>query len=309
MILIITHKEDYTVDFVVEKLNQRGIIYKRLNTEDIFTKNNVVIKYSENNFDFSIDNVSQFQSIWFRRVKLPIFNEVDNVVSNYLREEAYSYFSNMWQLFNAKWLSNPDAIYRAENKLLQLKVAQKIGFDIPKTIITYKKKEIVDFYLENGKDVIMKPLYNSRFQTENNENRLIYTNTITETQISNIDSYLQFPSIIQENIKKKIELRITVVNNEVFTAFVDSQKNENTLVDWRREKCIFNKIDIPKSIKDKCIELTKKMSLNFGAIDLILTNNGEYKFLEINPNGQWAWIEVDTGLPISDAIINYLTTK
>ncbi len=307
MILIVTHKEDYTVDFVVEKLNQREIKYKRLNTEDIFTKNNVVIKYSEKNFDFLIDNISQFQSIWFRRIKLPKFNDVDNSTSNYLREETYSYFLNMWQLFNTKWLSNPDAIYRAENKLLQLKIAQKIGFNIPKTLIAYNMQEIIDFYLYNNKDIIIKPLYNSRFQTSEEENRLIYTNKLTDNQISNINSYMSFPSIIQENIKKRIEIRTTVVNNNVFSAFVDSQKNANTTIDWRREKCTFNKIDIPESIKNKCIELTKELNLGFGAIDLILTEQGEYKFLEINPNGQWAWIEVDTGLPIADAIIDYLT--
>ena len=56
-----------------------------------------------------------------------------------------------------------------------------------------------------------------------------------------------------------------------------------------------------------CIRLLKELNLQFGAIDMIKTPDGSYIFLEINPNGQWAWIETQTGLQISDAIINFLS--
>ena len=63
---------------------------------------------------------------------------------------------------------------------------------------------------------------------------------------------------------------------------------------------------MPDEIKKACVDLTKYYGLEFGAIDLVLTPEGNYVFLEINPNGQWAWIEVLTRLPISDAIANLL---
>lgn len=49
------------------------------------------------------------------------------------------------------------------------------------------------------------------------------------------------------------------------------------------------------------------LSISFGAIDLVRDKNGDYIFLEINPNGQWAWVEMETGLKISDEIIKFLT--
>ena len=55
-----------------------------------------------------------------------------------------------------------------------------------------------------------------------------------------------------------------------------------------------------------CLKLTKKLELNFSAIDLILDKNKDYIFLEINPNGQWAWIEKRLGYNISCEIIKLL---
>ena len=48
------------------------------------------------------------------------------------------------------------------------------------------------------------------------------------------------------------------------------------------------------------------MKLVFGAIDMIVTPAGEYVFLEINANGQYLWIEKQTGLPITSSIVDLL---
>ena len=112
---------------------------------------------------------------------------------------------------------------------------------------------------------------------------------------------------MQNCISKEYELRITIVGDKVFSAKVNSQENKNTLTDWRKEKNPFVIYELPTEIEQKCIQLTKKLNISFGAIDLVRDKNGDYIFLEINPNGQWAWIEMETGLKISDEIINYLT--
>lgn len=102
-------------------------------------------------------------------------------------------------------------------------------------------------------------------------------------------------------------MRITVVSNKVFSAKVDSQKLDKTKTDWRKEKIPFEKYLLPNDIEKKCVELLQKLNLSFGAIDMIRNSNGKYVFLEINPNGQWAWLDMETDLNISDEIINYLT--
>lgn len=301
MILIITHKEDYTSDFIVNKLNQRNIKYKRLNCEDIIDNIFTVDK----NLNFTFDGETNFSSVWFRRTKLPNIENQDINKKNYLLNEYEALLKNLFLTINAKWVSDPYSIYQAENKLHQLKIASDLGFKIPNTLVTNSKENLKKFYIENSKNVIIKPLSQSKINNDN-ETEFIFTNVLKEEHINQIDKYDLTPCIYQERIEKLIELRVTVIGQNVFSAGVNSQTLETTKTDWRKEKLEFFIEDIPTEIKEKCILLVKNLNLKFGAIDLIKDKNGNYIFLEINPNGQWAWIENETGLKISDSIINEL---
>lgn len=301
MILIITHKEDYTADFLIDKLNNKRIKYKRLNCEDI-DKTNYSI---DNNFKFTFDKEYSFKSVWFRRTKLPLIENVNFSERIYLQNEYETLLKNLFSVIDAKWFSEPHSIYRAENKLLQLKLAHEIGFNIPKTLVTNCKIELKKFYEKNNHDIIIKPLGISRI-IQDDSMTFLFTNSLKREHIDSIEDFDLTPCLFQNRIEKEFELRITVVGENVFSAGVDSQSNIETQLDWRKSQLHFFKYKIPNDIRDKCIEIVKKLNLRFGAIDIIKDMNGNYIFLEINPNGQWAWIENQTQLPISDSIIKEL---
>jgi glutathione synthase/RimK-type ligase-like ATP-grasp enzyme len=46
----------------------------------------------------------------------------------------------------------------------------------------------------------------------------------------------------------------------------------------------------------------RRLGLEYGAIDLRLTPDGEYVFFEVNPAGQFLFVEHACGLPISAAL-------
>lgn len=305
MILIITHKEDYTADFVINKLNQQNIGYKRLNCEDIFDSN-----YSiriDSDFEYSILGENNYKSVWFRRTKLPLIEGLSKAEQIYILRETESFFKNLFVSLHSKWLSSPSSVYTAENKLLQLRIAKKIGLNIPPTLITNSKKELRDFFINNNRDIILKPFSQTRIQNQDNT-AFIFTSPISSEIIEKLDDFDLTPCIYQKNILKDYEIRVTVIGNSVFSAAVYSQEEPDTVYDWRKKKLKFHSIELPNSIKEKCLLLVKSLNLEFGAIDLIKTPEGEYFFLEINPNGQWAWIEIETGLEISSSIIEFLTS-
>ncbi|MFC5626181.1 hypothetical protein [Algoriphagus winogradskyi] len=307
MILIFTHKEDYTADFLIEKLNRKKIRYYRLNCEDIFSKSYSINPTSDN--PLSIDGHSKFDSVWFRRFKLPLLEKVESKERLFLLQDFETLFSNIFEVLSPKvWISKPDKIYRAENKLLQLTEAINLGFHVPETLITNNHQELQNFFNDQDKNVIIKPIRQGRVEMVDGFKN-IFTNIIHADTIESIHDFDLTPCIFQKHILKQYELRITVVNDKVFTVKINSQSNQNTSVDWRKGKSLLIPITLPAEIEFKCIELVKKLGLSFGAIDMIYDIDGRYIFLEINPNGQWAWIELETGLPISDAIISLLFTN
>jgi glutathione synthase/RimK-type ligase-like ATP-grasp enzyme len=303
MILIVTHKTDYTADFVINKLNQRNIAYKRLNCEDILSEP-FTFKFNETHH-YSFLGETHFTSVWFRRTKLPELSDVSQEEGLYVLNEVDSFLKNIFTTLSAKWLSKPNAVYHAENKFLQLKLAQDIGFFIPKTMVTNSKSELKKFYEENNKDIIIKPLSQTRIQQKETLS-FIFTNKVPDNLINEIENYVLTPCIFQENISKNYEIRVTIVGKKIFASSVNSQNDEETKIDWRRKKLKFSETKLPSDLEALCFRLLNSLNLDFGAIDLIKTTEGKYIFLEINPNGQWAWIEMQTGQNISDAIIDFL---
>ncbi|CAN5222457.1 hypothetical protein BH09BAC6_BH09BAC6_09280 [soil metagenome] len=303
MILIITFKEDYTADFIINKLNKKGIAYKRLNCEDILTYP-YTLKFSDKS-SLSLMGENHFEAVWFRRTKLPSLSEFSIAERIYLSGEIEAFIKNLFCLIEAKWVSDPFYVYKAENKFLQLREAAKLGFKIPDTLITNSKEELAEFYVAHERKIIVKPIAQTRINYSDDP-QFIFTDAVTDNTMATIAEHDLTPCLFQENVSKLHELRVTVVGSKVFTAAVYSQKDSQTTIDWRRKKLPFHISELPVDIEQKCIKLVEVLQLKFGAIDLIKDKNGEYIFLEINPNGQWAWIESQTGMPISDAIIDEL---
>ncbi len=89
-----------------------------------------------------------------------------------------------------------------------------------------------------------------------------------------------------------------------------TQDLASTRIDWRRPegfheiKCAQH--DLPTYLKQQVLDFLRHDELCYGAMDFILTPTGEYVFLENNPNGEWLWIQINTGLPIAEALADKL---
>ena len=69
----------------------------------------------------------------------------------------------------------------------------------------------------------------------------------------------------------------------------------------------YEECKLSKDIEESLLRLNKYYNLNYSAIDLIQDKNDEIYFLELNPNGQYLWIEEELKLPISFNIASLLT--
>jgi glutathione synthase/RimK-type ligase-like ATP-grasp enzyme len=113
-----------------------------------------------------------------------------------------------------------------------------------------------------------------------------------------------------EELEKALELRVTIVGERVFAASVDSSRMERSKTDWRREG--FALIDAWKpytlqaEVEKALLALMDGFALNYGAIDVIVTPEGKHVFLEVNPAGEFFWLERENGLAISEAIADVM---
>ena len=319
-IIIITNKDDVTVDFVIKELQKRDIPYYRFNTEDVPDKIRVNFDFNTNTYELTDTvkqitiNLLEIDSVYYRR---PLLNELDYIgginaeEKHYLRSELAFILEGIYKVLKNKyWLNNVYDIREAENKIHQLQLAQDIGFKIPQSIVSNQINKLNKFKIAVDDDCIIKPIKSGNMKSVN-EPKAVFTTKVKEEQFNDIDRIESFPIYIQSNIHKQYDLRIIVIGTNVYSTQIHSQVNKNSEIDWRRgQEILEQRVHVlPKIIKKMCIDLTEKLNLSYSAIDMVLDKCGEYVFLEINPNGQWAWIENRLGFPLSRKIVDLLITE
>lgn len=314
MILLVTNEEDLTTDFIVLELKRRGREFLRLNTEKLptfevsFRPEDGVDAWSLSIGDVELD-FQKVTAAFYRRPGVPEVagGALDHGVAKYAQAEWASVLAlAINSIRNDRWLNSPSSIQLAEDKPKQLALAHVCGFRVPETVVTNCPTSVREF--AESASVVVKPVRQALVQKDGAE-RVIFTRKLVAGELCDAASIKAVPFIAQHEVPKKYDIRVTVVGDRIFAAEIHSQLYESTQVDWRCDagsELPHVQHMLPEDIQGLCIELTKKFGLRFSAIDLILDNRGSYWFLEINPNGQWAWIENRTGLPIASAIVDEL---
>jgi glutathione synthase/RimK-type ligase-like ATP-grasp enzyme len=113
--------------------------------------------------------------------------------------------------------------------------------------------------------------------------------------------------IFQEYVPARFDVRVTVVGDRIFAAAIHSQDTQYLVdfcIDMNRAKV--EPHDLPTDVATRLAEFMQRLGLVYGANDMRLTPDGRYVFLEVNPAGQWLFIEGRTGQPITTAVAETL---
>lgn len=316
-ILIVSRKLDPHVDIIARKLNEEGIPFIRFNTEDFPLKVSVSLLFDKDEREQILRfpqgrqiRGNQVKGVWYRRpADFQFPPEFSPAIHVFAEQESRATIMGLWELLDCIWVNHPERNRVAELKIKQLRVASEVGLEIPRTLITNNPEDAEMFFKKTARSrgVIIKRL-GGGIVLDGNQGSAIYTSLVSEGDMRDIGRVRYTPALFQEYVPKDVELRITVVGDKVFPVEIHSQKSHKARVDWRRDtlNLVHKEHVLPREIEQKIINFVHRLGLKFGAIDMILTPDQRYIFLEINPNGQWGWVEDLTGLPISDAIIDLL---
>lgn len=211
---------------------------------------------------------------------------------------------------NALWVSDYFAIRRASSKVLQLEVAERIGFLTPRTLMTSDPDKARAFIEKEGTCVVKAQCAYSPSYTGPVKSFL--TTKVTKDSPPDFTNIHLAPPIFQQYIDTVFDVRVTVIGEEVFPAIIRPRSEDAQIRDWRidffedKGPDIEAYQDFPKDVARMCVEHSKKLGLNFSAIDLVMDKKGKLWFLENNANGQWAFVEKLTGQPIGSALARLL---
>ncbi len=309
MILIVSYpEEDHSIE-VIKHLNNAGAEVKLISLSDFPIRSSVESTWDSNMKPTHIIhtpdgsfNLNDVHVVWWRRI-VPfeidpkINRDTDRVFSESETSQAvYGILSTL----DCPWVNPNLEDEAAHRKPLQWEVAHRIGMNVPRTLVTNKPDAAKDFIkqLSPQKTVFKAFLASTEDWRE--------TRIIEASDMNRLNSVQYAPVIFQEYIEG-VDLRITVIGDMIFTGEIDASKTSYPF-DMRMVigEAGIKAVELPKNIQKLILKLMRKLGLTYGAIDMRRTSDGKYIFLEINPAGQWLFVEEQTGLPISKAIADYL---
>lgn len=307
-VLLITHRhEPFCTDRVASGLLQRGVRVIRLNTDDF--PGDLDLRAEIGNpagARLLLDGEPlDVDAVWYWRLWPPRLDEKMSAQHREaaVRESMTTLRGFLDLLSNVPWIDPIDVNLAAENKTRQLVVAQSVGLSVPPTLITADPGAVRRFYEEHGGDVVTK-LQNSLGYSMKGGGGFP-TRWLARSDLEALDGLRLCPMMFQRFVTKAKELRIAWMDGRAFVGALDGSVCG---VDWRYEAkdAPWEKHVLPEYVHARLAALMKRLGLRQGAIDLIVTPEDDYVFLEVNPHGEWGMLERDLGLPIGDAIAEAL---
>jgi glutathione synthase/RimK-type ligase-like ATP-grasp enzyme len=316
--LIITRTNDNeSVDYVSRALGKRGARAFRLDTDRFPTEVRASIRIENGAVRGTLADrgdtieVSELAGAWHRR--LEIGGGIPTTMDKRLRmpsiEESRRVLLGLFASLPCFTIDPATRLRHAEHKQLQLQVARKVGLEVPRTLVSNDADAVRAFFEECSGRVIAKMMTGFAV-VEDGLEKVVFTNPLKAEDLKSLDQLALCPMTFQEHLEKSLELRVTIVGERVFAASIDSNRLERSRTDWRREGVAligdWKPYDLPDDIEKGLLALMDAFGLNYGAIDIIVGPDGRHVFLEVNPAGEFFWLDRDGGMPISEAIADVM---
>lgn len=303
-VLILASIHDFPTDRVCVGLEKAGASYLRLNSESLgaarlrLNPQEARLEIGLGDHTWVVD--SSLKSVWWRQ---PTFlrntpHEPLSLEEQLSRSQWPAFLRGLMVFDDARWINHPAMTYRAESKPWQLHIAAKLGFDIPKTIITNDPVAPIEETI--GNRVAVKSV-DTVLLREGDHQFFAYTQLLDWSDIATSD-LCAAPVVIQEVISPKLDLRVTVLGEQAWTVAVtaDGGAIEG---DWRLKKkaqLAYPTFELPLDVEQRCIALVRTLGLVYGSIDLAVSED-RFIFIEINPTGEWGWLD-NPERPLATAI-------
>jgi glutathione synthase/RimK-type ligase-like ATP-grasp enzyme len=227
-------------------------------------------------------------------------------LNDYIKVQSTATLRTLYAILQTFWVCHPHKLHRAEIKALQLAEASKAGLKTPYTLISNQPAKATAFVDLLGEMECAIKALNTAGVSDEQGYRLPLTTTLPKGH--SLDSVALAPNIFQPYVYKAAELRCVVIGEKIFSAKINSQADASTSKDWRAAVCQHEPFSLPEHVEVSIHRLMDSFGINFASLDMILTPEGEFVFLELNPNGQWLWLEAELGLPLVASMADLLTT-
>lgn len=322
MILVFTERADLNSRMVLSYLNTHGESFEVFLEDDAIELEYLIDRET---FDYRIYKNHQFvcssgevKSVWYRRTDIQVYRFGTGKFSQealriYSEEHMKTRSEQIKRCFHTKKCLGKFGVGNY-NKIEFLEVCTALNIDVPKTLITRTKQHLLDFWKNCREEMITKSLafpfecVNYNESGEPDSYRMGYTVPVGKYELELLPDFFDL-SIFQEKLDKLFEIRTIYLDGKLYSEAIFSQSREVAALDYRlgydsgMRMCNYT---LPETIEKQVRQLMKELDLNFGSLDIVVTKDKRYVFLEVNPNGQYGAVSQTTNSNVDYEVAKFL---
>jgi ATP-grasp ribosomal peptide maturase len=307
-VLVATEANDVTADMVIAHINQRGVPVVRFNPADFGTDLTMSARFGIGQSPVTgqirtpsrIVGLERVGAVYWRRPVWPVFEHLQDADAQFAAAQVrYGLAGTLYGMHGCLWLNHPLRNAAADYKPAQLALAHRMGFCVPPTLVTNDLNEARRF-IRDHRQVIHKALRWTPYQRDG----VGLTSWAEPVSAEELDETVRFaPHLFQARVDKVADLRVLIVGRRTFAVRIDSD-----LLDWRRDysALTYSVVELSNRMEKTLLAYLDHFGLASGSFDLAVDRDGAFHWLELNPNGQWGWLEEKTGLGMAAAFAELL---
>jgi hypothetical protein len=292
-ILIFSHEHDFHALAVRQKLFSLGAPCSVIEVDGFPSHGGIVSWFSPPELGASIlrdadgraVEVDDFDAAWWRRLPKEMsfpHGSCETLADQSLvsRDTQTSVLGLATTDFSGRWVSDPHSTRLAENKAIQLRVANSLGLRVPRTLISQDPTVARAFCEREDYNVVIKPVRGHKLAP-------VLTGMATPEILMETSRIRLSPSIYQEYIHGSRHLRINCFGDTCHSYALDTDQ-----LDWRFPLTAeASPVEIDSDLAVLLVAFVRRLGLRMGCLDVKLTPDDEPVFLEINPQGQFLFLD------------------
>lgn len=311
MILIESHPGDDHLAGVRTELERRGHQVVVFDTGRYPVDTALSIAYGDQptpDLHLRVDGIthdlSTCTAAWWRRPQPFTLHAglTDPDARTFAWNEASEGIEGLRALLKVSWINDPTRDVRAAHKAYQLREARRSGLVTPRTLMTNDPAAARAFVAELAPSRVVYKSFLAH------EGAWRETRVLKADELDRMDLVQVAPVIFQEYVPGYTDLRVTVVGDVIHAAQIYSASTAYP-TDYRMALATvpMEPYVLPGPLHRKVLTFMRRLGLVYGALDFRIRPDGEHVFFEINPSGQWLFIEERTGLPITNTFVDALS--
>lgn len=304
LVIIVSRNDDVHARAVQSRLETRGVDVAMVDFADFPDRKSMRHRCAAEGSDILLGDLAirpdREHAVWFRRPQPNLLAPgLAEDYADYARRATRTALIGALAAGAVYFINRPEPFGLIHNKPFQVELAKRVGLPVPETLVTNDPEAARVFVARHSGAMIKSPV-SWRF-------RMLETRMILPDSDFDYSLVRLCPVMLQAAVAGRREFRVTMVGDQLFSAAteLDDEFRDDSRIGERGD---FELADLPEPVATSLRAFHVASGLEYGAYDLRCDAGGLPHFLEVNPDGQYLFVEIEAGLPISDALAGRLAT-